>query len=170
MTSNKRYTPLLDLEEVVYRDSITFQYNEIDRVSISESFETVSVSICRVLMRKCYNSRFVDSCVSLQSDLLSMCKEVLVWLPSIDFDLAFECNCSKKAPRHFALLEGDSHQQSQLFCKHGREFKLSSLHKCWLPPLQVCYLCVSCSLSKGVHTGPILLTIQSYKLHNHVDA
>ena len=139
MTSNKSYIPLLDLEEVVYRDSITFQYNEIDRVSISESFESVSVSICRVSMRTRYNSRFVDSCVSLRHDLLSMCKEVLVWLPSIDFDLAFECNCSKEAPRHFALLEGDSHQHSQLFCKYGREFKLSSLHKCWLPSLQVCY-------------------------------
>ena len=139
MTSNKSYIPLLDLEEVVYRDSITFQYNQIDRVSISESFESVSVSICRVSMRTRYNSRFVDSCVSLRSDLLSMCKEVLVWLPSIDFDLAFECNCSKKAPCHFALLEGDSHQHSQLFCKYGREFKLSSLHKCWLPSLQVCY-------------------------------
>ena len=137
MTSDKRYTPLLDLEEVVYRDSITFQYNEIDRVSISESFESVSVSICRVSMRKCYNSRFVDSCVSLRSDLLSMCKEVLVWLPSIEFDLAFECNCPEKAPRHFVLLEDDSHQQSQLFCKYGGEFKLSSLHKCWLPSLQV---------------------------------
>ena len=139
MTSNKSYTPLLDLEEVVYRDSIAFQYNEIDRVSISESFQSVSVSFCRVSMRTRYNSHFLDSCVSLRSDLLSMCKEVLVWLPSIDFDLAFECNCSKKAPRHFALLEGDSHQQSQLFCKYGREFKLSSLHKCWLPSLQVCY-------------------------------
>ena len=139
MTSNKRYTPLLNLEEVVYRDSITFQYNEIDRVSISESLESVSVNICRVSMRTHYNSRFVDSCVSLHSDLLSMCKEVLVWLPSIDFDLAFECNCSEKASCHFALLEGDSHQQSKLFCKYGRRFKLSPLHKCWLPSLQVCF-------------------------------
>ena len=137
MTSNKKYTPLLDLEEVVYRDSITFQYNEIDRITITESFQSVSVRICRVSMRKFYNSRFVDSCVSLHSDLLCICKEALVWLPSIDFDLAFECTCSKKGPRHFALLEGDSHQQSQLSCRYGRDFKLSSHHKCWLPSLQV---------------------------------
>lgn len=137
MTSNKRYTPLLDLEEVVYRDSITFQYNDIDRVTIRESLQSVHVNIYRISNRKACNSLFVDSCVSLHSDLLSMCKEVLVWLPSIDFDLAFECNCSKKAPRHFALLEGDSHQQSQLSCKNGREIKLSSLHKCWLPSLEV---------------------------------
>ena len=46
MTRDKRYTLLLDLEEQVYCDSITFQYNEIDRVSISESFESVGIIIC----------------------------------------------------------------------------------------------------------------------------
>lgn len=137
MTNNKRYTPLLDT--VVHRNSITFRYKEIgyeeeiDRVTIAESLQSIQVNVFRVSTRTRFSNRFIESCLSLRNELSSMCKEVLdCWLPSIELDLAFKCSCSDRAPEHFALLKPESHQESRLFCKFDKEFKMSSLHKLWL--------------------------------------
>ena len=87
MTAYKAYTPLFD--NVVYRNSITFQCNEIDRVSITESLQSVSVDFHRKSMRQSHHIHFADACISLRKDLANMCAEVRNWLPSIKVHVGF---------------------------------------------------------------------------------
>ena len=131
MTGNKQYMPLLD--KVVYRDSITFQYNVIDRVTIVESLHSIEFKVCRVSKRTPSYNRFAESCVSLRTELFKMCNEVILqWLPSVEFDFAFKCTCSKHT-KHFAILKPDSSQDTTLFCMYDKEYKVSQQDKFWLP-------------------------------------
>ena len=132
MAKNKDCNPLLTK---VYRDSITFQYKEIDRIIITESLTTIEVNIRRIVMRKQCNVVFKDSCSSLCREITETCEEVLHnWMPSIEKQLAFKCTCSKSDKEHFVLLKPDTHQQSTLFCDQESEYHLSQEHKFWLPP------------------------------------
>jgi GTPase SAR1 family protein len=130
MINKDEYIPLLD--KVVYRDSITFQYKKIDRVTVSESLKSIRVDVCRNSKRKSNHTRFADSCVSLQYELCQLCNEARSWLPSIKLDFAFKCTCSDE-PAHFAVLDCDSHQESTLLCECYTEYELSPQHKFWLP-------------------------------------
>ena len=141
MTNNKNYIPCLD--RVVYRDSITFLYNEIDRITIAESSSLLSiqVNVCRVSTRTHSMNRFAEACLSLRSELVSMCKEVLFWFPSIEMDFS---NCPIGTTEHFVYLDTEKHQESQLFCKtFDNEYKITSAVKYWLPRSQQEYSHVS---------------------------
>ena len=131
MTDQKRYIPLLD--NVVYRGSITFQCNEIDRVIITESIHSLRVNIFRKSKRKYCHIRFADSCAALHSDLMQMCKAVLYWMPSVKHQFAFSCTVSDRTPEHFVNLKSDSHHESTLYCHHGHECDITPQHKFWLP-------------------------------------
>ena len=135
MTNSKYCTPILD--RGVYRNSITFRYNEIDRVTIAESSSLLSieVDIFRVSTRTYLTNHFSEACLSLHSELVTMGKEVLCWFPSIKLNFCFKCNCPSRAAEHFVYLDTDKHQESRLFCKEfDKEYKITSDVKCWLPP------------------------------------
>ena len=133
MTDHKAYSPLLD--NVVYRDSITFQCNEIDRVSIVESLLSVWVHFYRKSNRKSFHFRFSESCAFFLKDLNHMCTKALQWLPSVEVrGFAFKCACSDSVPEHFAFLQPNSHQDSTLFCQYDHEYNLTEEHRLWLPP------------------------------------
>ena len=158
MTAHKAYRPLFD--NVVYRDSITFQCNEIDRVNITESLQSVSVNFHRKSTRQSRDIHFAEACVSLRNDIDVMCREVRNWLPSIEMHLGFPCNCS---PKHYVYLE-DKHQESTFYCKTGdKEYTLSPQQKWWLPvkppagkvselAFKITIVCV-CFWSVVVHRG-----------------
>ena len=130
ITNHKGYTPLLNRQ--VYRDSITFKCNELDRLIISESLQTLNLNYFRVVKRKENHILFADSCCSLFNELIQLCKAV--WMPSIEVLFKFECPLSENDSRHFILLDTNSHQESVLCCEHDHECTLSRYHKYWLPP------------------------------------
>ena len=136
MTKSEKCTPTF--EKSVYRDSITFRYGEVDRVTITESKSLVSVHVdfMRVDKRTHLISRFADSCVSFRSELHTMCTEVLSWLPSIKVDFAFRCNCSVDAGEHFAVIDSDANRSSRIFCRLDKTYQMDGEHKYWLPPSQ----------------------------------
>ena len=134
MTSNEKCTPLLERE--VYRNSITFQYMDIDEVTIAEStsLQSIHIDVARVAIRTHHISRFAESCLSFRRELITMCNEVLHWLPSVKFDLAFKCSCQKAATEHFTFLNSCVHWESRLFCKFHNQHKMSRHNTYWLPP------------------------------------
>ena len=135
MTKSEKCTPIF---ENVYRDSVTFQYGEVDRVTITESKSLVSVHVdfIRVVKRDHSISRFADSCVSFRRELYATCKEVLCWLSSIQLDFAFRCTCSVGAEEHFAIIDDSMSRDSIIFCLQNRAYKLDQKHKYWLPAKQ----------------------------------
>ena len=145
MTNSKNCTPIL--ERGVYRDSITFLYGEVDRVTIAEtsSLLSVEVDVIRVSTRTHLINRFAEACLSLRSELFTLCEEVLCWLPSIELEFAFKCNCHNRATEHFVYINTDRHhQESRLFCKEfDNEHKIRSDGKCWLSPPKPKYSQVS---------------------------
>ena len=136
MTKSEKCTPIF--EKSTYRDSITFRYGEVDRVTITESksLASVHVDFIRVVKRDHSISRFADSCVSFRRELYATCKEVLCWLPSIQLDFAFRCTCSVGAEEHFAIIDDSMSRDSKIFCLQNRAYKLDQKHKYWLPAKQ----------------------------------
>ena len=133
ITSHKGYTPLLNRQ--VYRDSITFKCNELDRFIISKSLQTLNLNYFRVVQRKENYIRFADSCCSLFNELIQLCRAICNdWMPSIEVLFKFECPLSDNVSRHFILLDTNTHQESPLCCEHDHECTLSRYHKYWLPP------------------------------------
>jgi GTPase SAR1 family protein len=131
MSNQEGYTPLLDRE--VYRNSILFKCRDIDRIIVSESLESISVRFFRVAERNRHNIRFAESCILLQRELVSMCKNVHDWMTCVTSNLAFPCTCSQSAPRHFVVLEPGVSCESNLFCAHDNEYELSPQQRFWLP-------------------------------------
>ena len=135
MTKSKNCVPILERD--VYRDSITFLYGEVDRVTIAEasSLLSVEVDVIRVSTRTHLINRFAEACLSLRSELFTLCEEVLCWFPSIEVDFAFKCNCHNRATEHFVYINTDKHhQESPLFCKKfDKKHKIPSDGKYWLP-------------------------------------
>ena len=136
MTKSEKCTPTF--EKSVYRDSITFRYGEIDRVTITESKSLVSVHVdfIRVDKRTHLISRFADSCASFRSELHTMCTEVLSWLPSIEVDFAFRCSCSVDTGEHFAVIDSNVNRSSRIFCRQDKAYQMDAEHKYWLLPSQ----------------------------------
>ena len=133
ITNHKGYTPLLNRQ--VYRDSITFNCNELDRLIISESLQTLNLNYFRVVQRKENYILFADSCCSLFNELIQLCRAICDnWMPSIEVLFKFECALSENVSRHFILLDTNSHQESPLCCEHDHKCTLSRYHKYWLPP------------------------------------
>ena len=133
ITNHKGSTPLLNRQ--VYRDSITFKCNELDRLIISESSQTLNLNYFRVVQRKENHILFADSCCSLFNELIQLCKAVCDnWMPSIEVFFKFECVHSDTDSRHYIILDTNSHQESPLCCEHDHECTLSRYHKYWLPP------------------------------------
>ena len=133
ITNHKGYTPLLNQQ--VYRDSITFECNELDRVIISESLQTLNLNYFRVVQRKENHILFADSSCSLFKELIKLCRAVCNdWMPSIEVLFKFECPLSENVSRHFILLDTNSHQESVLCCEHDHKCTLSRYHKYWFPP------------------------------------
>ena len=133
ITNHKGYTPLLNRQ--VYRDSITFKCNELDRLIISESLQTLNLNYVRVVQRKENHILFADSCCSLFNELIQLCKSVCDnWMPSIEVFFKFECVHSDNDSSHYIILDTNSHQESVLCCEHDHECTLSIYHKYWLQP------------------------------------
>ena len=135
ITNHKGYTPLLNRQ--VYRDSITFKCNELDRLIISQSLQTLNLNYFRVVQRKenHIQNLFADSCCSLFNELIELCKAVCDnWMPSIEVFFKFECVHSDNDSRHYIILDNKSHQESVLCCEHDHECTLSRYHKYWLQP------------------------------------
>ena len=152
MTKNKSCTPIL--ERNVYRNSIQFEYGKIDQVTLAESNSlfSIQVDVIRVSTRTHDIDRFTDSCLSLRNELFTMCNEVLHWLPSIELDFAFKCNCPHNDTEHFVYLEmgevqkqrynivplnifdplTQKHQESPMICQYSKKHKITSEYKCWL--------------------------------------
>ncbi|CAI8047530.1 hypothetical protein GBAR_LOCUS26270 [Geodia barretti] len=131
MSNQEGYTPLLNKE--VYRNSILFKCRNIDRIIVSESLESISVRFFRVAERNRHNIRFAESCILLQRELVSMCKNVRDWMPCVTFNLAFPCTYSQSAPRHFVVLKPGVSCESDLFCTLDHKFELSPQQRFWLP-------------------------------------
>ena len=132
LTKSKKCRPLF--ESGTYRNCISFYYNEIDRVMISESISGLSIQadMIRVDERETLLNRFSDSCFAFRNELSTICSDVLHWLQSVEFDFAFKCSCSTTNVEHFAVINDKMHQSSHVPCCEGGVCKFKSEHKLWL--------------------------------------
>ena len=129
-----------------YRNCISFYYNEIDRVTISESLSGVSIQVdmMRVDKRTPGKSLFSKSCLDFRNDLSKICSKVLCWLQSVESEFAFKCICSTSNVKHFAIINDKMHKSSHVSCCEAGMCKIKPEHKHWLQEapltLQVNYL------------------------------
>ena len=117
----------------IHHNFINFCYNEIDRITISDSISgaSIQVDIIRVDKRKPGISLFDESCHAFLQELSTICNEVLHWMPSIECDFAFKCVCSAANDEHFAFIT-ETKPRSNVHCCKGGVFEVRSKHKYWL--------------------------------------
>lgn len=134
MTKSEKCIPVF--ERGIYCDSITFWYEEIDRVTITESKSLVSIHVDRIRVAKCTHdkSRFADSCVSLRNELSVRCPVLVAIYIELDFAFRCTCRCTATAVEHFITSDDGKSQSSQLFCHQDTLYQLYLEHKYWLPP------------------------------------
>ena len=132
LTKSKKCRPLF--ESGTYRNCISFYYNEIDRVNISESISGLSIQadMMRVGKRTPQLNRFSYSCLAFRNELSTICSDVLHWLQSVEFDFAFKCSCSTTNVEHFAVINDKMHQSSHVPCCEGGVCEIKSEHMLWL--------------------------------------
>ena len=144
LTENQKCKPIF--EGSINCNCITFYYDKIDKVIISESPSGVSIQVdmMRVAKRTQGISLFSNSCFDFRNDLSKTCKEVLCWLQSVEFKFAFKCNCFTTNVEHFANIDDKMHKSSIVPCCKGKECDIKPEHKHWLQEapltLQVNYL------------------------------
>ena len=132
LTKSKNCRPFF--ESGTYRNCISFYYNEIDRVIISESISGLSIQadMMRVDKRTPLLNLFSDSCLAFRNELFTICSDVLHWLQSVEFAFAFKCSCSTTDVEHFAVINDKMHQLSHVPCCEGGVCEIKSEHKLWL--------------------------------------
>lgn len=142
MIVSDKYTP--KFERCNYRNSITFIYEKIDRITITESKSLVSIQVdmIRVVERPYQGIRFAESCVAFQEDLCTMCKNIQHDMPSIELYLAFRCSC-EGASKHFVIIDNEGNRNSPMFCEKYEQYKMNPEHKYWFRPEQSQYQVIS---------------------------
>ena len=132
LTESQKCRPLF--ESGTYRNCISFYYNEIDRVTISESLSgaSIQVDMMRVAKRTPGTSLFADSCLGFRNELSTICSEVLRWLRSVGFDFAFKCSCCTTNVEHFAVISDKMHRSSHVPCCDAGVCEIKPEHKLWL--------------------------------------
>ena len=140
MINSKKCT--LFIKGSIYRDSITFHFGEVDKVTLSESksLTSIQVDFIRVARRERSGIHFAESCFNFRNELAKMCKEALRWFPSIENNFAFRCSCYEQAGEHFAIINDNTYRESQKLCSQGRPYIMDPGHKYWLqpePPVEV---------------------------------
>ena len=131
LTESQKCTLLL--EGGIHHNFINFRYNEIDRVTISDSISgaSIQVDITRIDKRRPGVNLFDESCHAFLKELSTICNEVLRWMPSIEYDFAFKCSCFAANDEHFAFIT-DAKPRSNVYCCKAGVFEIKSEHKYWL--------------------------------------
>ena len=115
-------------ERGVYRNKITFAYDQIDEFTICEQSSSVQISVVRIRHRQSREMTFGNTCCAVKELILACSAIVKEWLPSVEVKAAFLC---EQCPNFITILHGVN-TGSNLRCKAGHSCNLTKEKQYWL--------------------------------------
>ena len=142
LTKEPKCEPLF--ERGVYRNKITFTYDQIDEFTICEQSSSVQIKVVRIQHRQSNKTMtFGNTCCAIMGLILACSTTVSQWLPSVEVKAAFLCEqCSDK--NHFITIPHGAETGLNLRCKAGHSCNLTKEKQYWLKipsTPKVCCLC-----------------------------
>ena len=128
-------------ERGVFRNKITFAYDQIDEFTICEQFSSVQINVVRIQHRKSHkNMTFGNTCCDIM-ELIRACSAIVgQWLPSVEVEAAFLC---EQCPDFITIPHG-ADTGLNVYCKARHQCNLTRGKQCWLKipsTPEVCCLC-----------------------------
>ena len=118
----------------IWRDFISFQYDQYNEVNIYEpsSLHSVHIDVTRHRDWTNQTPSFKESCQTLRDELYRICKDVLRWLPT-EFEFAFRCKQCKNEENFVPLhLQNNDCNFSTAMCEGCRNpLVITQEHKFW---------------------------------------
>ena len=139
LTREPKCEPLF--EQGVFRNKITFAYDQIDEFTICEQSSSVQVNVIRIQHRQSHkNMTFGSTCCNIMK-LIQVCSATVgQWLPSIEVKAAFLC---EQCPDFITIPRGAS-TGLNVYCKARHHCNLTREKQYWLKipsTPEVCCLC-----------------------------
>ena len=127
LTKEPNCEPLF--EHNVYRNKITFAYDQIDEFTICEQFSSVQISVVRIQHRQSHKiMTFGNTCCAIM-ELIQACSAVVgQWLPSVEVKAAFLCD---QCP-DFITIPCGADTGLNVYCKARHHCNLTKERQHWL--------------------------------------
>ena len=139
LTREPKCEPLF--ERGVYRNKITFAYDQIDEFTICEQSSSVQINVVRIQHRQSQEiMTFGNTCCAVKELIQACSATVSQWLPSVKVKAAFLC---ERCP-DFITIPPAAKTGLNLRCKAGHPNNLTKEKQYWLkiPSIpEVCCLC-----------------------------
>ena len=139
LTGKAKCEPLF--EHNVYRNKITFAYDQIDEFTICEQSTSVQINVVRIQHRQSHEIvTFGSTCHAIMELIPECSAEVSQWLPSIEVKAAFLC---EQCPDFITIPRG-ADTGLNVRCKAGHHCNLTKEKQYWLKipsTPEVCCLC-----------------------------
>ena len=128
-------------EQGVFRNEITFAYDQIDEFTICEQSSSVQINVVRIQHRKPHkNMTFGNTCCDI-IELIQACSAIVgQWLPSVEVEAAFLC---EQCPDFITIPHG-ADTDLIVYCKARHHCNLTREKQYWLKITstpEVCCLC-----------------------------
>ena len=139
LTREPKCEPLF--EQGVFRNKITFAYDQIDEFTICEQSSSVQIHVVRIQHRQSHkNMTFGNTCCAIM-ELIQACSAIVgQWLPSVEVKAAFLC---EQCPDFITIPRG-ADTGLIVYCKTRHHCNLTREKQYWLKipsTPEVCCLC-----------------------------
>ena len=139
LTREPKCEPLF--EQGVFRNMITFVYDQIDELTICELSSSVQINVVRIQHRQSHkNMTFGNTCCDIMELIQACSATVCQWLPSVEVKAAFRC---EKCP-DFITIPCGADTGLNVYCKTRHHCNLTREKQYWLKipsTPEVCCLC-----------------------------
>ena len=139
LTKEPKCEPLF--QHNLYRNKITFAYDQIDKFTICEQSSSVQINVVRIQHRQSNKiMTFGNTCCAIM-ELIQACSAVVgQWLPTVDVKAAFRC---EQCP-DFITIPCGADTDLNVYCKTHHHCNLTKEKQYWLKipsTPEVCCLC-----------------------------
>ena len=162
LTGKPKCEPLF--ERGVYRNKITFAYDQIDEFTICEQSSSVQINVFRIQHRHSHKiMTFGNACYDIMKLIQECSATVSQWLPSIQVKAAFLC---EKCPDFITIPRGANTDLNK-YCNARHYCNLTKEKQHWLKipsTPEVCCLCV-CYRSSAVSLHVTAVHVTGIVIH-----
>ena len=138
LTREPKCEPLFERD--VFRNKITFAYDQIDELTICEQSSSVQINVVRIQHRKPHKMTFGNTCCDIMELIQACSATVGQWLPSVEVKAAFLC---EQCPDFITIPHG-ANTGLNVYCKARHHCNLTREKQYWLKITstpEVCCLC-----------------------------
>ena len=164
LTGKPKCEPLF--ERGVYRNKITFAYDQIDEFTICEQSSSVQINVVRIKHRHSHKiMTFGNACYDIMKLIQECSATVSQWLPSIQVKAAFLC---EECPDFITIPHGANTDLNK-YCSARHYCNLTKEKQHWLKipsTPEVCCLCV-CYRSSAVSLHVTAVHVTGIVIHQH---